>query len=132
MTYNYKDVDYYLRCYNKIKLELNLFLVANITNDKSEILSKKTGRETESSLISKLDDVNYKKNKYALDCIDKLYKDMDSETYKIMRYRYVDRLSYDHIALKVYTSKMTVRRRIKKEKEKLLKILRKIEHFEHF
>lgn len=122
ISYNYADTDYYLQNYKQIKLELNLFLVTNLksNSDDKTISQSKTGKENEASLINKLDDYKYKKDKWALKCVDELYRAMDSRTRDIMRNKYILRYSNFSNSRRVYCSQSTVDKVVKKQKNILL------------
>lgn len=123
MRYDWQDTDYYLKNYNQIKLDLNLYLVSNIqeVNEKLNVQVSKTGKENERSLISKLDDEKYKKDYHAIKCVDDLYKNMNSRERDIMMNKYINRFSNAENARKTFNSQSTVDRVINAQRKLLLK-----------
>lgn len=127
LMYSWNDTNYYLENYNQVKLECDLFLVSCLSSgdEKLNVQISKSGKENEKSLIEKLEDYSYQKDRYALKCVDELFNDMDVRDYKIMKYKYYDRVTTKGIALKTYTSESTVERVVRVQRRKLLDLLNK-------
>lgn len=132
MNFTWEDTNYYLRNYNKIKLELNLFLATNSSSIDTDISVKEnnSGNKNEKTIVNKLTDKQYEKDSFALKCVDELYKKMSSKDSKIMMYKYIYCMTIRAIATKTNYSESTVKRVINTQRKKLLKKLNKIELFE--
>lgn len=105
-------------------MECNDFLLnAYQPADKNEVITQKTGRENERNIIKKLDNKVYQENRRVLKCIEKFLKSLDPESYRLIYAKYFNRMRIYDIADKYHMDISTVKRKLRKSIDILVKIL---------
>ena len=123
-VYTVDDAKFFLENYKNIQMECNDFLLnAYQPGDKNEVSTQKTGRENERNIIQKLDNKVYQENKRIIKCIDKFLKSLSPESYRIIYAKYFTRMRNYDIANKYHMDISTVKRKVRKSVEGLVKLL---------
>ena len=122
--YTKKDAQHFLRNYHEIEKECNLYLVYGFAyGNKEEISSQKTGRENERNLIKKLDNKYYREAKYILQCVEFFLDNLSFEERRLIRAKYVTRMTFYDIANKYHYSITTVKRKDRELVDRFVDIL---------
>ena len=122
--YSKKDAQHFLKNYQEIEKNCNLFLVYGFSaGEKEEIGTQKTGRENERNLIKKLEDKHYVESRRILKCVENFFSSLTHEETMYIRARYVTRLTYREIANKYHYSVRTLKRKDKKLLDRFLMYL---------
>ncbi|WP_159428389.1 sigma-70 RNA polymerase sigma factor region 4 domain-containing protein [Gemella massiliensis] len=123
-NYTKNDVDYYLEAYSKIKRQLNIYVIDKLSSDNDNKSTLHDINTNEAVLVNKLSDYDFEKDRYALDCIDKLIDSLvDVRDKKILQFRYRYKLTIEEVAEEVCYHTRTVERKIQRFKDRLYKML---------
>ncbi|MBF0747257.1 hypothetical protein IR073_06330 [Gemella sp. 19428wG2_WT2a] len=127
MKYSWEATNYYLNNFERIREELNLFLVtSNTFEDLDEnigVVRTKMKNSTEQALLRKLNDGWYIRRKHAVNCVKQLFKEMDDEIKEVMICRYLKRESIVRISQMIHRSESSVEKMIYRQKQILYKKL---------
>lgn len=122
--YTIDNAKFFLKNYKNLQMECNDFLLnAYQPADKNEVSTQKTGRENERNIIKKLDNKVYQENRRVLKCIEKFLKSLDPESYRLIYAKYFNRMRIYDIANKYHMDISTVKRKLRKSIDILVKIL---------
>jgi hypothetical protein len=122
--YTVDNAKFFLKNYKNLQMECNDFLLNTYQPaDKNEISTQKTGRENERNIIKKLDNKIYQENRRVLKCIEQFLKSLDPESYRLIYAKYFYRMKIYDISNKYHMDISTVKRKLRKSIDNLVKIL---------
>ena len=133
MTYKCKSDDdfviYLLNNEDKIRARLELYLMTGheSTSENLNIVSHKTGRETENLIVKKITNKNYVFRKKCLELLEREYKQCTPIMQDIWILRFKAKYSCERVGYEVGYSKSSVYDKIKILKNRLLPQIIKIE-----
>lgn len=133
MAYKCKSDDdfvtYLLNNESKMRRRLELYLLTGNedTNDNLNIVSSKTGRETENAWVKKITNKNYVFRKKCLELLEHEYEQCDPVTQDIWTLRFKSKYTCERVGREIGYSKSSVYDKIKILKNRLLPQIIKIE-----